>query len=114
MLASFRCNLTLKEVGTVLPSFVDDLRAGNDFSNSVHKCFMSDEEVRESASSTAVRNIARNRRRHSKASLISGATWSELESNTVVSSRSFKRESCSRPSRRLRLKVWVTKSSSYH
>jgi hypothetical protein len=88
------------------------LRAGNEAISSVHRAFRL-EEVRESAFSTVFKNEARNRSRCSNASLISDEISSEVESNPVVSPRSWSIESWSRPSRRLRLKVWVTKSSSY-
>ena len=72
VLASFRCSLTLKAVGVAFPSIVEDFKAGSEPSNSIHKAFMPEDEVRESAVSTVLRNVVRKRSRHSNASLISG------------------------------------------
>lgn len=93
MLASFLCNLTLKVAGAAFPNFVEDFKAGNEASNSIHRAFIFAGDVLESASSTALRNVARNRSRHSNESLISGEILSELDSKDVVSPRSCSIES---------------------
>ena len=69
MLASLRCNLTLNEAGVGFPSFVEDFKPDNEDNSSVHRAFRFAEEVRESAVSTVLRKVARNRSRHSSASL---------------------------------------------
>ena len=62
VLASFRCNLALKEVGKGFPSFAVDLMVGIIASVSVHSDLAS-VDVLESAVSTVFRKVDLKRRR---------------------------------------------------
>lgn len=88
MLASFLCTFTLNESGTGFPKFVEDIICGNEDCSSVH-ISLTPGAVLEAATSTILRNLARNCSLEQRASLISRGMSSEPESNSTVSSRSW-------------------------
>ena len=112
MLASFLCSLALKPSGTGLESSNSDFRPGR-LSNAIVQDFFTSNGIDLSSTKpTVVRNAHRKPSRCAKARLALGWIVSDsISSINVLSMKSIMIKS-STSSRRLRLNVYVTKSSS--
>ena len=112
VLANFRCIFTLKQSGTALPRHAVTLTSAEISSRQAHMSFIFVADL-ESATSTVLRNAARCSSRVCSAFFSWSDMWLSASRSSSVSSISCSIDANSKLSSKLRLKVCVTKSSSY-